>query len=149
VKKKIILTLLCAVVIVFGLIMLWPLPFSNGITNDTELWIQLIDIDVENGLPNNTVSNYRIQSDSEEYILILQILGKYSFHRSFRTFFSDTSINGNNAGFWLHLYSGEKQMISGGTGEVIINNRVYRIGWFGNKKALSLMNNLRSILDSV
>ena len=57
------------------------------------------------------------------------------------------SIKDNNAGYWLHIdmYTepgrcGDHYGIrSGGTGEVIAGDGVYRVGYWGNGKALEMM----------
>jgi hypothetical protein len=36
---------------------------------------------------------------------------------------------------------------TGGTGEIIVGNRIYRIGFQGNKANLEMMGKIRSVLD--
>ena len=152
-KKKIILSLIGLAVIIFGLIMLWPLSLTNALTNNDEVRIIVWDLGMkENGQFDTTSTDYIFQQDSEEYKQILQVLGKYSFHRSFRSFFNDTSMTGNDAGYVLQIYFIEedklsKSIITGGTGEITVNERVYRIGYWGNKKALVMMNEIYSVLE--
>jgi hypothetical protein len=150
-KKKIILSLAGLAVIIFGLIMLWPLSFSDVMVDDIEIYFIVTDLGVdENGRLENTTSNYIIKPDSDEFIQLRNILNKYSYHRSFRSFFNDTSMTGNDAGYWFHIYqigTEVKTIITGGTGEVIINDRVYRIGYWSNKKALSMMDEIHNLLE--
>ena len=151
--KKIVLSLLGLAVIIFSLIMLWPLSLTDAITDDAEMRIITVDLGVkENGQFDTTTRDYVFQPNSEEYVQIRQILGKYPFHRSFRSFFNDTSISGRNgADYNLQIYFVEKGNLSKsistfGTGEISVNSRVYRIGYWGNKKALAMVNEIRSIL---
>jgi hypothetical protein len=54
------------IVALFVAIFLWPLSFSNGITNDAELFVYLIHLGSDNGIPKNVENTYEFQSDSEE-----------------------------------------------------------------------------------
>ena len=153
-KKKIIFSLLGLAVVIFGLIMLWPLSLTDAITDDAEMRIIVVDLGVkENGQFDMTSTNYVFQPDSEEYVQIQKILDKYSFHRSFRSFFNDTSMSGKNgADYNLQIYFVEKGNLSKsistfGTGEIAVNNRVYSVGYWGNKKALAMVNEIRNVLE--
>jgi hypothetical protein len=152
-KKKIILSLIGVAVIIFGLIMLCPLSLTDAITDNAEMRITVWNLGMkENGQFDTTSTAYIFQPNSEEYIQIWKILNLYSFHRSFRSFFNDTSINRNDAGYVLQILfvkKGEltKNIITGGNGEIAVNDRVYRVGYLGNKKALAMMNEIRSVLD--
>ena len=144
-RQKIIWSAFITTAILLCLIFLWPMSFTDAIASDTELWVQITDVTIENSLPNHTVVDFVFQHDSDEYVQIMQILDRYSFRRSLRTFFSDNSITGNNVGFWLHIFSDDKNMTSGGTGEVIVNSRVYRI-YGGITTNIEMMNEIRNVL---
>ena len=153
-RKKIIFSLLGLAIITFGLIMLWPLSLTDAITDGAEMQIIVVDLGAsENGQFDTTSTSYVFQPGSEEYIQIRQILDKYSIHRSFRSFFKETSISGRNgADYNLQIYFVENGNLSKsintlGTGEIAVNDRVYRIGYWGNKKALAMMDEIRSILE--
>ena len=145
-KKKIAICAMVMVAVAIGIVFLWPLSFSGVITDNADLFVVHIDADIENGIPKHTSRNYQFQPDSKEFTQIQQILDRYTFHRSLRTFFDDVSMEGNDAEYWLHLYSGENQILCGGTGEIIVNNHVYRIGYWGNKTALSMMEEISDLL---
>ena len=152
-KKKIIFSLLGLAVIIFGLIMLWPLSLIDAITDNAEMRIVVWDFETkENGQFDTISTDYTFQPGSDEYIQILRILEKYSFHRSFRSFFNNTSMSGENGAnynlqiFFIDEGSLSKSIITGGTGEIVVNDRVYRIGYWGNKRALEMMNEIRCVL---
>jgi hypothetical protein len=134
--------------------MLWPLSLTDAITDDAEMRIVVWDfVTNENGQFDTISADYTFQLGSDEYIQIRRILDKYSFHRSFRSFFNDTSMSGKNgADFNLQIYfvdegSLSKSINTFGTGEILVNDRVYRIGYWGNKKALEMMNDIRGVLE--
>jgi len=146
VEKKIPICVLALVIIVIGIVFLWPLSFSGIIADDADVFIVRTDMEMEDDAPKHITTNYQFQADSTEFAHIQQILNKFSFHRSLRTFFDDASMDGNDAGYWLHIYSGESDISCGGTGEIMVNGRVYRIGYWGNKKALSMMREISDLL---
>ena len=134
--------------------MLWPLSLTDALTDGAEMQIIVVELGAsENGQFDTTSTSYVFQPGSEEYVQIRRILDKYSFHRSFRSFFKDTSISGRNgADYNLQIYFVEKGNLSKsintlGTGEIAVNDRVYRIGYWCNKNALAMMNEIRSILE--
>ncbi len=145
-KKKIVICVLILVIVVIGMVSLWPLSFSGIIADDADLIVVRTDAEIEDDAPKHTVTNYQFQPDTTEFAQIKQILNNYSFHRSLRTFFDDASIDGNDARYWLHIYSGENNITCGGTGEIIVNSHVYRIGYWGNKTALSMMEEISDLL---
>jgi len=150
-KKKLALSLLVLLIVVLSAILLWPLSFSNAITEGTELRLRIRDIGLVDDVPNDTAEEYRFQPNSEEYIQIQQILSKYSYHRSFKTFgsmFSGIASIGGTGGKLLNLTSNGKEIFLGGKGEIIVNNNMYRVGLVGNKTALALIDEILDVLKN-
>ena len=132
-----------AAVLALSLLFLWPLPFSNIIKDDANLSILLmapvITTDPEGYIKSDIISTqYSFSPGAEAFEQIQQILGEYSFHRCLRTYFSSASLNGKKGtDRWLHLYAGQKSVITGGSGEILVSSRIYRV--YGGKKAALLM----------
>ncbi len=145
-KKKIAICALALITVVTSIVFLRPFSFSDVIMDNTDLFVVYIDTALESGMPKHTTTTYQFQPGSEEFAQIEQILNNYSFHRSLRTFFNDASMDGNDAGYWLHLYSGENTILCGGTGEIVVNDHIYRIGYWGNETALSMMGEISKLL---
>ena len=148
-KNKIALFSIGIVAIALALIFLWPLSFEHVISNDTDLSIIITDLNVSNSVTSMDSATYKFRPDSEEFKQIKQILNQYSYHRSFRTFFDDTVINGKGGvDYSLQLYSSYKHIISMGTKEITVNNHIYRIGYWGNETSLKMMNEIRGFLEN-
>jgi hypothetical protein len=145
-KKKFIISAGVLIALLIGIVLLWPLSFSGLIENDRDLFVVHTDIALEDAQPIHTTANYQLQPDSEEFKQIRQILSNYSYHRTFRSFFADASMDGNDAGYWLHIYSGENEITCGGTGEIIVSGQVYRMGYWGNQTALVMMKEISELL---
>lgn len=93
------------------------------------------------------VSKYVMQetysADSVKFGQIMDILSDYTYHRSFRTLMGASSMEGNRAGYWIkvNLYHGNDlvDFMCGGTGEISIDGLVWRVGYFGNRASLDMM----------
>lgn len=145
-KTKIIISVIFFISIIIGIIFLYPFPLDEIISNDgglTVIYMEAIGVDEK----PIEYKKYYYEADSTEYERIKQILSKYTYHRNMRSFRDISSFVGNDAGYLLRLYSGENSMVSSGTGEIMINNHVYNIGYWGNEKALSLMEEIHSVLN--
>lgn len=145
-KKKMLVLALAVAILALGAVFLWPLSFQGVFPPDTELVVTHSLISIENGVPRHTTANYEFAPDSQQFAQIEQILSGYTYHRSLRSFSSDTTVNGNDAGYWLFLYCGKGRILCSGTGEIVVNDRVYRMGYWGNQKAFSLMEELSAVL---
>jgi len=141
-------------IVVIGMTMLvgffmWPLPLSKITDENTQMDVYLTDVVLKNGSPIIDTTTYRFQPSSAESKKIRTILKKYSYHRSLRTFFSDSTLSGCDAGYFIAIYFADNEITSGGTSEIRVNNRVYRIGYWGNKKAISMVKELYDVLKDV
>lgn len=145
--KKVIIGVIILIFFATGIIFLYPLSFENIILNDNDLNVVYIKVRVINDGPLQNATSYYYESGSEKIGQIQQILSKYTYHRGIRSWSKDTTLEGNDAGYWIQLYSGERNIICGGTGEIIVDGHIYHIGYWGNKKALKLMDEIRELLD--
>ena len=133
-KSKIIIGIIVFILIILGIILLYPLPLDEIVSTDDGLSvIYMGDIRIDEK-SNIEYKKYYYEADSTEFKQIKQILSKYKYHRNMRSFRDISSFVGNDAGYLLRLYSGENSMVSNGTGEIMINNHVYNIGYWGNEK---------------
>lgn len=90
-------------------------------------------------------------ADSPEFAQIMDILSRYTYHRSFRTLTKANNMEGNHAGFWLHVYldHGDDRVdfTCGGTGEILIDGLVWRVGYWGDRASLPMMAELAAVLE--
>lgn len=146
-KKKITLFMSGLVLIAILLFFLWPLPFPNTVMDSAPLDILLVDFYVENSEAGINSTTYQFQPDSKEYRQIQEILSKYSFHRSLKTVFGNDFMSGNDVDYVLQLYSGEESIVFDGTNRVLVNNKAYRIGYWGNSTAWKMIDEIRDVLE--
>ena len=140
-KKRWMIGALLLVLLGLCAFFLWPLPFSGIAPDCASISVLRTEAAGPEAVQAETVSH-----NTEAFAQIQRIFDRYSYHRSLRTFFSDASITGNQAGYWLRLYldtaEGRTTISCGGTGELLIDGRVYRMGYLGNDSALSMMREL-------
>ena len=90
--------------------------------------------------------------DSAKFAQIMDILSRYTYHRSFRTLADANNIEGNHAGFWLHVYldHGDDRVDfdCGGTGEILVDGLAWRVGYWGDRASLAMMAELAAVLET-
>lgn len=137
--KRFILGVLLFVLISFFGFLLWPLSFLNTVTDCSTVTVWYVN----NNLEHEPSLRKVFGSDTEEFSQIWNVLNDFSYHRSLRTLFGNASMEGNAAGYWLFIYIGEGEnrttITCGGTGEIMINSHVYKMGYWGKKVSLSFM----------
>lgn len=144
-KKRVILIPILILLIVSCAFLLWPYLFSDIAPDCTSITVKYIDLEQDT---ETTV----FEEGTGNFIKIQNILENYTYHRSFRTFSGESSLNGNHAGYWLFIYldtdDDRKVIICGGTGQINIDGRVYRVGYWGDGPSLSFMGEIVNILEA-
>ena len=129
--------------------MLWPHSFADLQPECDSITILRTgdDTGVDHATPITEETYY---SDSAEFAQIMDILSRYTYHRSFRTLAGAHWMEGNHAGFWLHIYldhgNDSVGFSCGGTGEVLIDS-VWRVGYWGDRASLDMMDELAAVLE--
>ncbi len=146
-KKQIYFGLIITILIVSVTFFLYPLPLEKVVSSDHDLIVILTKNKIIDGIPDFETTEYRFTAKSDEIAQIKKILSKYTYHRNLRFFIKDDLMKGDDAGYWINLYSGSNSITIGGTGKIRINRFIYNIGYWGNKKFLSLMEDIRILLE--
>lgn len=155
-KKRILSAVLMLVLISTLLIFLWPRSFLGSIDEEIKSVSVVI---IENTLEHEQTT-YMFNIGDPEFHEIMEVLKRYSYHISTGTISNriknTAHIEDNHAGYWLDIYMytepnhyGELYSISsGGTGELIFDHGVYRMGYWGNKIHLKFMEEICQVVDS-
>ena len=149
-KKKIFCVLLplIALLLLIGSYMLRPHSFAD-LQPDCDSVI-IFRTDTAEDLSYTTIKE-AYSSDSQEFAQIMDILSRYTYHRSFRTLAGANNTDGNHAGYWLHVYldHGDDRVdfTCGGTGEVLIDGLAWRVGYWGDRASLDMMAELAAVLE--
>lgn len=146
-KRKIVCILLGLGIAVGLCYLLWPRSFADLQPECDSVTILRIDTAVDYSL-TNTEKTY--SAGSPEFAQIMNILSHYTYHRSFRTLTEANNMDGNHAGFCLHVYldcgNDRVDFTCGGTGEILIDGIAWRVGYFGDTASLNMMAELATVL---
>lgn len=134
-----------ALVVLVLAIYLWPFPILDKLPfSEDDISVVCVELSAQ---PSSTITSYLFDPESPEAEQLMDILGSYSAHRTWRTLASNASTEGNDAGWFLHVYSGTETYFScGGTGEIILGDHVYRTDYFGHSRGLALMKEIEAFL---
>ncbi len=128
--------------------MLWPHSFADLQPECDSITILRTDTAEDYSL---TQTRDIYSADSAEFNQIMDILSRYTYHRSFRTLMRANNIEDNHAGFWLHVYldhgNDRARFTCGGTGEILIDGLAWRVGYWGDRASLSMMAELAAVLE--
>lgn len=153
-RRKCLYAVFAIVILSVILWFLFPRSFVQTTSEVRSIAIQVVDESFEH--ENKT---YVYNDDAPEFNAIFEVLNKYSYHWTLQTIPclspNSTHIEGNKAGYWLNIsfysetdrYGECIDLTSGGTGEIIFNSTVYRIGYLGNKAALQMMDDVVKIIE--
>lgn len=146
--KKAFALMVVAALLCFACYMLWPHRFDTLQPDCDSITIFRIDTAEDYSL---TTTKETYSADSPELAQIMDILSRYTYHRSFRTLAGANGMEGNHAGYWLDVYldHGDDRVDfnCGGGGEVLIDGLVWRIGYLGNRSSLTMMQELSDIFE--
>lgn len=154
-KKRIKIISFCLVIIIFlsiSAIFLCPHSFIDLNEPIKSITVGIADM----GKGEIAYTSFEYSELDKEFNDIKDCLSKYSYHFSIGTlgtiFSTSPSMEGNDAGYWVNIYldtdSERHTIMCGGTGEIMVDNVVYRVGYWGNSKAMSMMEEIRSIINS-
>jgi hypothetical protein len=152
VKKWIALGALVVTVAVVCIVYFRPIPFADAIPNDAGFFIVISDIDFQTRTVERAEYHFPFQADHPARGQIQQIIGKYTYRRTWRTLLraspgfvpwgASVHINIIHPGYGLgtiHVYD---------TGHVWIGVNVpYVLEYKGNRAEQSLMQELRAFLE--
>lgn len=147
---KRIIVLFCLVAVVScGVVFYWPQPFTKVIDENQDIYIRHSErLFNERGTPilESAKTEIHIESGTEQYAEFMEILSKYSYHRSLQTLFGDSSISGGgNESILISTYQGSISNI--GEKETLIGSKIYHIDYWGNKKAESMIRDIKAYVQ--
>lgn len=152
-KKRIVASIIAILILSMCVLFLWPRSFED-VSQEVK---SIAVVVVEESFDHDNMT-YVYNEQDLEFSAIMETLGRYSYHMSPKTissYFSEGAhLEGNEAGYWLHIYlytepdrCGECYgVISGGSGDIAVKDAVYRIGYFGNSTALKMMDEVCQIV---
>lgn len=143
--KIIVIVLVIAIVIIFA----YPHNLKNIIKEN--ITIEVIDSELEDGIPKTDINQYNIEYGSKQYKMLEQILEKKYYHRNFNSFIKNDKIHLKVIDH-ITIKSYDKNMkdtnylLVYDKNKIMINNKSYTLGYFSDSSGKDL---IRKIFELV
>ena len=145
-KKKMACGAALAAVILLAAWMWWPRSLVKAFDAEQQLRVSVVASGIKDGeLLMDTDEQYDLEHGSAA---LSEVLKEYSCHPCLATLFGDGSIDlKGGTGETVNLYNAEGQcLISGGTAQIILDGRVYRVGYWGKSRGAALNRDILAAL---
>ena len=98
-----------------------------------------------NGKKKQQVYSYK--KDDKKYTEIVNVLDQYSYHFTTKTLTNSSQMSDSSKPQMIILF-GNKMLVISDSGEILLDNHVYRMGYSGGKDAKKMMKSINKILKS-
>ena len=144
--KRIWRGFLIALLVVLGAFMLWPRDLGEAFDAEESIAVSVTIFDITNGQLDNKTEQYELPADSEAGKHIDALLSRHSYHLTLGSLMGDDSIE--DLTMAIHLYNGKGELLTltGGTSEINLNHRVYRLNYWGKDRGTELCEEILKIL---
>ena len=90
---------------------------------------------------------YTNKKDDKKYTEIVNVLDQYSYHFTTKTLTNSSQMSDSSKPQMIMLF-GNKMLVISDSGEILLDNHVYRMGYSGGKDAKKMMKSINKILKS-
>ena len=140
--------LVLAAAAVFAAWMLWPRSLGDALElEDSELGALILTAHVRDGKAYQEQEDYTLPAGSDQAEAVLDLLEQYSYHLCWDSLSDPSGISSGTTS--IHLAGGRELqtlVVQNGSGKMLLNGRVVRIGYFGSGQAAALCEQLSAIL---
>lgn len=98
-----------------------------------------------NGKKKQQVYSYK--KDDKKYTEIVNVLDQYSYHFTTKTLTNSSQMSDSSKPQMIMLF-GNKMLVISDSGEILLDNHVYRMGYSGGKDAKKMTKSINKILKS-
>lgn len=146
--KRIIFSIVSSLLLLLVVFLFYPLSFGNKIKENSKLFVVCIKTEYLYGKPSTESKSYEFAPDTKEYKEIQSVLDQYLYHHCLRSIVKSNGLTGNGAEYVIQIYSGEDMIIfSSENNDILINDRIYKVGYLGNEKIASLTDDIIKVLQ--
>jgi len=146
-KNSILLSIAVVIIVIIGVYALYPQSLEDVVSPFERLYVLHHFHDVDDGEPIVEFKEYEFEKGSEKALKIREILGGYTYHRGLRVLSWDNDLGISREGNFIQILSGSNTFSSGGTGEILMNSRIYSIDYWGRKKNRALLKEILDVLE--
>ena len=129
------------IVAIIAIVMLSPYSFEKYTASSST---DTVTKDA-NGKKKQQVYSYK--KDDKKYTEIVNVLDQYSYHFTTKTLTNSSQMSDSSKPQMIMLF-GNKMLVISDSGEILLDNHVYRMGYSGGKDAKKMMKSINKILKS-
>lgn len=143
-NNKILAISFLLVVCLLSVFFLYPMKLEKQISDTQNLVLMVTRFQVEDGQPVLDQSSYTLEPGTMEFVAFRELMGGYTYHRNFLSFFPDSEFKGGD--FYISIYSGEKLLSFSQNNQINIDGHSYTLGYFGEQSGKELISELQKTL---
>lgn len=144
--KRIWRGVLVALLVVLGAFMLWPRNLGEAFDAEKQFAVSITIFDVVNGRPDNHTEQYDLPAGTEAGARINDLLSRHTYHLTLSSLMGDSVIDGANITMHFVNSDGVFLTLTGGTTELFLNQRTYRLDYWGRDRGTELCEAVLAIL---
>ncbi len=145
ISKNLKRLLIALVIIGVCLVLFYPFSFEKYIRNKQNVQIVVTDSISQTDMAKGSGQVTTYEAGSDEFQKIREILANYQYHHTIKTFVNNPQISGDPDEFMM-LMLGEDSLILTNGGEILINGRLYRIGYGDGAKSQDMIDEIKAVM---
>ena len=142
---KIIIAIL--IIGILAAVMLVPYSFEKYTASSKMIQVTSSDTVIKDAKGKKKQQVYSFKKDDKKYKEIVNVLDKYSYHFTTKTITNSSQMSQSSKPQMIMLF-GNKMLVISDSGEILLDNHVYRMGYSGGKDAENMMKSINKILKS-
>ena len=133
------------IVAVIAIVMLSPYSFEKYTASSKMIQVTSTDTVTKDANGKKKQQVYSFKKDDKKYTEIVNVLDQYSYHFTTKTLTNSSQMSTSSKPQMIMLF-GNKMLVVSDSGEILLDNHVYRMGYSGGKDAKNMMKSINKIL---
>ena len=129
------------IVAIIAIVMLSPYSFEKYTASSKMIQVTSTDTVTKDANGKKKQQVYSYKKDDKKYTEIVNVLDQYSYHFTTKTLTNSSQMSDS-------MLFGNKMLVISDSGEILLDNHVYRMGYSGGKDAKKMMKSINKILKS-
>lgn len=142
---KIVVAIL--IIAILAVVMLAPYSFEKYTGSSKLIQVTSTETVTKDANGKKKQQVYSFKKDDKKYKEIVNVLDQYSYHFTTKTITNSSQMSSSSKPQMIMLF-GKKMLVISDSGEILLDNHVYRIGYSGGKDAKNMMKSINKILKS-
>ena len=135
-----------ALLVLLSAFMLWPRDLGAAFDAEKQFAASVTVFGVTNGRPDNRNEQYDLPAGTEAGRRINDLLAQHTYHLTLESLMGDSVIDGPTLTLHFVNSDGVFLTLTGGTTELFLNHRTYRLDYWGKERGTELCEEILAIL---